>query len=51
MSFGAKKLRVQLPCGTDGSVIEDALGDVGGDCDAPTCQIFTCGLGTPRPRG
>ncbi len=46
MSFGAKKLRVQLPCGTDGSVVEDAVG--GGDCDWPTrqCNAFTCAWGT-----
>lgn len=47
MSFEAKKLRVQLPCGTDGSVIEEQAGGGGGDCDFPTgCQVFTCAWGT-----
>jgi hypothetical protein len=46
MSFRARKLRVQLPCGTDGSVIAEQAGD-GGDCDWPTgCEIFTCDAGT-----
>jgi hypothetical protein len=49
MSFRARKLRVQLPCGTDGSVIAEEVGGGGdgGDCDWPTgCKIFTCDAGT-----
>jgi hypothetical protein len=46
MSFGARKLRVQLPCGADGSVIaEEAGGDGCGDWTT-ICQIFTCDWGT-----
>ena len=45
MSFEARKLRVQLPCGTSGSVIEERAA---GDCDFPStgCEIFTCAWGT-----
>lgn len=47
MSFEAKKLRVQLPCGTNGSVIEEQAAGDGGECDFPSgCQIFTCAWGT-----
>jgi hypothetical protein len=51
MSFEAKKLRVQLPCGENGSVIEAQAGGGGegggGGCDWPSgCQVFTCAWGT-----
>jgi hypothetical protein len=39
MSFGAKKLRVQLPCGADGSVIEEPV-------EPNVCHVFTCEPGT-----
>lgn len=50
MSFGARKLRVQLPCGTDGSVIDEGGGE-GVDCDWPSvrCEVFTCAWGTECP--
>jgi hypothetical protein len=52
MSFGAKKLRVQLPCGTDGSVIEEAVGTNVCDvftCEPGTCQVFSCDFQTEGP--
>jgi hypothetical protein len=47
MSFGAKKLRVQLPCGTDGSVIEDQAGHCRVfTCEPGTCEVFSCAFET-----